>query len=344
MKKYKDWFSLTTAKDRVEYIDLAKGLAIFLVVLGHCVTLKSPVKSLVYTFHMPLFFMLSGFFLSKNNLSFFDLKKYFSKKVKALIFPFLVWALFYAKFSYPNFFLILYGTRESLIKADCLSSLWFLPVLFLATFYVFFISCVKVRFKFENSYFFDLFVITFLFAIGFIFPHNFKLGNIWGCDIAFVAAAFMLIGNRIPLIVRKLSDNVFFTISVVVLFFLIFFFTYQLGSSEIGYVRMADAHYGIFYYFILNSLLGSMIVVLSSALLSKHYMLTTFFKYLGQNTLGVFLVHKIFIWPCRFFSSIVGIDFNFLPCSFVIATIVTVLSLLFVSVINKYTPFLFGRI
>ena len=55
-------------KIRLEELDLAKGLAIFLVVLGHLVAGPSPagnqwyvtLQVLVYEFHMPLFMFLSG--------------------------------------------------------------------------------------------------------------------------------------------------------------------------------------------------------------------------------------------------------------------------------------------
>ena len=54
---------------RIEYIDLAKGLAIYLVVLGHALgSLAAPtmehgiIGNVIYSFHMPLFMILSGFF------------------------------------------------------------------------------------------------------------------------------------------------------------------------------------------------------------------------------------------------------------------------------------------
>lgn len=40
---------------------MAKGLAIVLVVLGHCLDSSTPLRAFVYSFHMPLFFVLAGF-------------------------------------------------------------------------------------------------------------------------------------------------------------------------------------------------------------------------------------------------------------------------------------------
>ena len=48
--------------ERVIWVDTAKGFAIISVVLGHS-SLPIELRSVVYSFHMPLFFMLSGVFL-----------------------------------------------------------------------------------------------------------------------------------------------------------------------------------------------------------------------------------------------------------------------------------------
>ena len=59
---------MTVLKIRYENLDKAKGLAIFLVVLGHIVAREGPagnewmmqLKALIYKFHMPVFMTLSG--------------------------------------------------------------------------------------------------------------------------------------------------------------------------------------------------------------------------------------------------------------------------------------------
>jgi fucose 4-O-acetylase-like acetyltransferase len=45
---------------RLEWIDVARGIGIIAVVAGHVWT-RGPVRDAVYSFHMPLFFLLSGF-------------------------------------------------------------------------------------------------------------------------------------------------------------------------------------------------------------------------------------------------------------------------------------------
>ena len=48
------------AKERVTYLDMAKGVGILLVILGHEADLPLAARQFVTSFHMPLFFILSG--------------------------------------------------------------------------------------------------------------------------------------------------------------------------------------------------------------------------------------------------------------------------------------------
>lgn len=74
-------------KTRNTYIDLAKGVAIFLVVLGHCIQygysidyyesrafFENIVFKIIYSFHMPLFALISGylFYFSLKKRNFFE--------------------------------------------------------------------------------------------------------------------------------------------------------------------------------------------------------------------------------------------------------------------------------
>lgn len=49
---------MDTSNRRIEWIDIAKGIGILLVILGHTIALKY--SKVLYTFHMPLFFIIVG--------------------------------------------------------------------------------------------------------------------------------------------------------------------------------------------------------------------------------------------------------------------------------------------
>ncbi len=48
------------ARGRIEWIDFAKGLTMLLVIAGHSLLMESGLRAAIFSFHMPLFFILSG--------------------------------------------------------------------------------------------------------------------------------------------------------------------------------------------------------------------------------------------------------------------------------------------
>ena len=88
---------------RLKWLDYAKGIGIFLVVLGH--TLRGLVNSSIlesstavlaldrwiYAFHMPLFFFLSGLFIERSASKPF--KDFVIDKLKTIAYPYLLWSL-----------------------------------------------------------------------------------------------------------------------------------------------------------------------------------------------------------------------------------------------------------
>lgn len=62
--------------ERIIYLDIAKGIGILLVVLGH-LNLEFVLKNIIYSFHMPLFFYLGGVIsFSRNEIPWHNIKKF----------------------------------------------------------------------------------------------------------------------------------------------------------------------------------------------------------------------------------------------------------------------------
>src|SRR5438105_3842867 len=57
-----------TAADRYGFIDNAKAIGIVLVVLGHSRGLPDSLLRLIFSFHVPLFFFISGFLVKAGKL------------------------------------------------------------------------------------------------------------------------------------------------------------------------------------------------------------------------------------------------------------------------------------
>ncbi|HON53348.1 MAG TPA: acyltransferase family protein [Bacteroidales bacterium] len=69
---------------RINWIDYAKVIGIYLVVLGH-LPIPEQGSVYIYSFHMPLFFFISGFLSKTNNITF---RQFILKKIRTLIIPY----------------------------------------------------------------------------------------------------------------------------------------------------------------------------------------------------------------------------------------------------------------
>ncbi len=124
------------------WVFIAKGIGIVLVVVGHFYPNNSPeywgdIRRVIYSFHMPLFFLLSGFLYSQTNHTYLKL---IDGKVKRLIYPFISIAILFFIFKYlASFFFHLKHPvgLESIYALLCNSAgsymplLWFVYALFL---------------------------------------------------------------------------------------------------------------------------------------------------------------------------------------------------------------------
>ena len=69
--------------NRVRYIDVAKGIAITCIILGH---LEIPqIVQIVFTFHVPIFFFITGYFIKREN----SRKEYIQRKFRTLVVPYI---------------------------------------------------------------------------------------------------------------------------------------------------------------------------------------------------------------------------------------------------------------
>ena len=99
---------------KIEYLNIAKGIGIFFVVLGHCITKEMAQKSnilyvirlLIYTIHMPLFFVIAGYLFQKNKEKYKKntKKEYIIKKLNVFMIPYLA-------FSILNYAIVYIGSK-----------------------------------------------------------------------------------------------------------------------------------------------------------------------------------------------------------------------------------------
>lgn len=129
----------TKITNRVEWVDIARGIAIILMVAGHT-SIPESLSKYIWSFHMPLFFVVSGLFYKPDKYSSF--KEIFKAKFKTLIIP-------YCFFSLIVFFGYIgteyYRPYELYLGWEGYA-LWFVPVLFFAELLFYPISKLKTKY------------------------------------------------------------------------------------------------------------------------------------------------------------------------------------------------------
>lgn len=124
---------------REKDLDALKGFAIFLVVVGHICVKSEALVQWIYSFHMPLFWIISGYFLYKGGCT-DSIITFIRKKIKTILWPYYVWgllsccatALVAINSDNMNLFFktILSRVFGYVISENTIGAVWFLMVLF----------------------------------------------------------------------------------------------------------------------------------------------------------------------------------------------------------------------
>ena len=278
-------------KNRIGYIDMAKGLAIILVIVGHSSFVPHIAKMILYIFHIPLFFFLSGFTLNVRKYETFS--GYFLNKWKSLVVPFFLLNIFVFLFQlfvmYPDqvlSFNILHFIKQLLIsdRLHIYFQLWFLNVLFLAHVFSYFILKRGWNLGQWMIIILSLFVLVYLGQK--IYEKEYYL--IWNIDLVPVAMIFILLGVWTKNNLHRLEKyfSVYFLPVVGVLTVLIGRMNYRLSGNQI--VDLYYQQIGNHFLFYIAAISGIWSVLIFFKTLPE----SSIMKSIGQKTLIYYGVHS----------------------------------------------------
>lgn len=117
-------------------IDTSRGLALILMVIGH-LGMKASIVQFIYSFHMPLFFFVSGMTARRSNNDSFMV--YVNKRIRRVLVPYILFGLIFADPGVKECLFVATGTRQGLAEASSLTPLWFLPCIFITDLILYFI-------------------------------------------------------------------------------------------------------------------------------------------------------------------------------------------------------------
>ena len=275
-------------KPRIDYIDSARGIAILFVLIGHLCTLKHGLGQYFYSFHMPMFFIISGILLSYNDswkkMTFYE---NFIKKLKSFMYPYIIFSILSILYIWIS--KDLHSAIDSIfifISLEGISSLWFLPALLIAE--LLFILIMKYCSKIQTIISFILIlIISGIFCVlgaklGFISVTGVETNLMKSLNIinrALIATIFIAIGYYSINI--KLDKKMLFIISVAFLIINLSLFRYNIVNLH--YSAIGNP---ILYY--INSITGSFGYIGISKLFLDKIKILIFY---GKNSLILFVTH-----------------------------------------------------
>ncbi len=124
---------------RLEYIDMLKGVGIILVVIGHSTYVSENVLTWLASFHMPLFFLVSGMLFAYKHSQQEAFGSYVRKRFCGMMIPYFWFSLIYIGVDYYYLYAHPEVVNQAFINTAVLqalsfygiSVLWFLPAVFM---------------------------------------------------------------------------------------------------------------------------------------------------------------------------------------------------------------------
>ena len=292
-------------KRRIEIYDIAKCIAIFMVILGHTATndelLADPpmLIRILYSIHMPLFFMLSGLSISPVTLKgWAGWKLFLRKTVLTVAIPFLIWGLIYCRFSFENLGWILYGSWTALGRTGTVTSLWYLSCLFCARILAQLVISAMTGLGAGGRRTACLLPAALCLAVGFLLP-EIENGYPWCLDVAFTATGCILLGVALRDRVLRLQACRGWVLAALLIGACgLYGALAALSGERFGVMMMCRGAYGNPFLAVAFAGLGGFAVIVLSVLLKRladEWIPRVELKplvYLGQHTMGVFLLHK----------------------------------------------------
>lgn len=276
-------------KNRIVWIDTAKGLLIILVVIGHC-HINSVIDVVISSFHMAGFFIISGFTFNAKNHFFAKNGGFLIKKIKSIILPYF---LFCFLMLLQKYFTAIFISHKSIDIIDGLVSvfvlisgretitvygLWFLPCIFLSEIILYFF--VKIK---ENKQFVAYLYLLLIF-IGCSYLYI-KTRVVSVVSLLPFSCTFILIGKLIKKCISFIEKKKIIIFFISIVFFAVcVYVNSKLTKPSFDFSSM---NMGVVPLYLLSSIFGTMALICISMNVQK----LKFINLIGKNSIYYYGFH-----------------------------------------------------
>ncbi|MCX5815534.1 MAG: acyltransferase family protein [Proteobacteria bacterium] len=284
-------------KEYIEEMQVARGIGILLVTVGHSEPIREVfplVFNLIYSFHMPLFFFLSGFFAFKLTKikSFSQWLSTTLPNTFTLVIPYLTISIIYTiiKFYLPDL------VKRPVFLSEILINILFYPgnnpALFLWFLYTLIIIRLTLPFLLKINYIL-LLLLALLFNILSLDIHIFGLGLFLDYFIYYLLGLYIYTFKESFLLMLK---NKKILISSLACFII--------GNFLLQYTNFPLIRF-------LIAILGTLFVLSFCFVYIKIFPIKIFEK-LGSYSLQIYLLQYFFIFPTSYFLKKLSVSGEFI--------------------------------
>lgn len=317
-------------KKRNQTIDIAKGILIVLVVIGHCYSKENIILRAIYSFHMPCFFVLSGMLYAEKWSTYIDF--HVGHICRKLLIPYFIFdtlfCLFITVLGRDNGVIaqFTHSFIRVILPLKGITATWYLPCILLVL--CTFVLIIKFLKKPLQIYF-----IVVVFSISLLLEPMDLLIPLWRSFIGLGFFAVGFFGKRI------------FEYRVNICIWVIVGMVYLLLSEKNGMVSLVALRYANPFLYVVNGLLGSYLLYQCCLRISKRTW-TEPIAYIGQNSIVVLCTHMFFIECIRLFDyKLFGnVLYTFgLVEGVAFGGLVLLISIPVIAISNKYFRKFFGK-
>lgn len=327
---------------RIEFVDLAKGICISLVVLLHVFgELSGDIIQIMNLFRMPLYFVLSGLFF-KTYDGFFSFVK---KKTNKLLIPFfltfifivLPTSLFLNKFEgkTTTFYSLFFG-ENGRFNLGVDGAIWFLLCLFAVNIYFYLIFLLTKR---------NVVGITILSIacglLGYIFSRCCYSLPMW-MDSALTAMPFFLFGYLLRCFSRVLYGSFSKRDMMSAIASLVVLVSVFLGNKwlEKGVVAFGENIFDIpFLSLCVGGISGTYFVLM----IAKYFEHLPIVSYIGRYSIVVLLTHLLFLFSIRNILYQLRVPQQGIVLNMSVFILIMLLSVPTIHYCTKYLPYWFAQ-
>ncbi len=331
-------------KQRLDYIDALKGVGILLVVIGHHILGADELVLWIYSFHMPLFFIITGYLSGHKNNKCEDIKGLIIGKAKSLMYPYITFSLINIIWYVAFYIVTSIGKQPEASFTEVLlrtvttlgyHAMWFLPTLFVSTI----LFNVINRAKF--SHFIHIVVLIFGCVVCILIRRADMVRNVVWYLLNYisrsaVAISFIYIGSLLCKFFTKLNNIAeWICIGVCAMVVAI---TLIINLTNMNQYNLALSNLENPAIFYISAISNSMLLLLIFKKINIKKGLLSFY---GKNSLIIMAIHMEFpVEIAWLIVGMVGCPFSDMVISLIVIVIEFIIMTVCILLINKYFKFI----